>query len=831
MCFRLFFLVVCLNGFSLSPVLQVVIERDALQARVKELEATVAGLLRNTSMEVRESAANGSGIESDNAVLRGDRREPVDASRGDGAALALVLQGRIESLEQQLRHALEDNGVLQRSVDALQCRLHAQEQQQQQQQQQVASAGAGEGREEAAHARRARAIEEALQLHNLSMSDFGQPVDVIEDEDDYEMTGAGVGAGSGTGVGVRTLGGDIGGAGGKGAGGGRVLARSLTEEQLQSLVRQSLGTGILLASSPAAAAAARDQLLLGPGQGLGQGLGQGQSNDTGDGDGSMSWISALSYSMESFEEGGEAGEEGAGAGEEQVGHEGQDGRKGLERQEREVAGTGTEGGGEGASIDRSRNNDGDDGGTYDRSTRPRPPSTTVSAQSFEEVGVQRNERSIGPKNRRTSCVTSQLELQNRHRVEDYMRRDPEHNGPQAAPREKEEEQTSTRGAVAGGLQGVQSTDSAESSGGTEAGAEEVGYFMGALFSCLPAGAGVGAADHLGGTAAADATAGAMEDNPMRRASVPTSTSTSTSTYRPSEGILRTPMKVGPETYGAGGANAVAPAQVSVPASASMSTPYQRMVRTMTGGCLPPLDTLLRAAEDADWGVVGQMLDLHPTFAYRASEPSRRTVLHAVCSIHRRGGGGGSGAGGGGGAALDAAQVPIVEILLALQADPNALDAGGVTPLTLACIYQNWDVCDVLLKNGGDLNAPCTVQVHTAEYRYLRAEHPWFSFSTLPTNSKGSLVCIANDFVERSVFPSLCKSLQCTEQSKIPKAERTSCMVCRSVFAYYYFMSSGKISCVNCKRIICQSCCCGVNEDTVKSPGVEKFKCVVCFTND
>ncbi len=153
--------------------------------------------------------------------------------------------------------------------------------------------------------------------------------------------------------------------------------------------------------------------------------------------------------------------------------------------------------------------------------------------------------------------------------------------------------------------------------------------------------------------------------------------------------------------------------------------------------------------------------------------------------------------------------PIVELLLGLQADPNAQDVDGCTPLIVACAYREWGLCKLLLEAGGDLNVPCTMNSI-----FLQGDAR-ISFSKEKTDIKTVALmeksdCTASDLMPKAPRFKLFDAI-CVPQTRIPGETRDRCMNCAatfggdSSFGSMFRISSGKHHCRHCLRVVCQDC--------------------------
>lgn len=146
--------------------------------------------------------------------------------------------------------------------------------------------------------------------------------------------------------------------------------------------------------------------------------------------------------------------------------------------------------------------------------------------------------------------------------------------------------------------------------------------------------------------------------------------------------------------------------------------------------------------------------------------------------------------------------PLVEILLELDADPNAMDIEGCTPLLISVAHREWSICKLLLQAGGDLNIPCPMNSLMLQQG-----------TAYSSNAENFLVkseCTASDLMPRKARSQLFPCI-CVPQTHIPPESRDHCMNCGAMFrdlrtrSLLSFLSSGKHHCRMCNRVICQDC--------------------------
>lgn len=176
---------------------------------------------------------------------------------------------------------------------------------------------------------------------------------------------------------------------------------------------------------------------------------------------------------------------------------------------------------------------------------------------------------------------------------------------------------------------------------------------------------------------------------------------------------------------------------------------------------------------------------------------------------------------------------MVDMLLGMQADPNALDPEGCTPLIVACTFREWALCKLLLEAGGDMNIPCSMNsiflqgggsaavVIFGPYIASGQDTDDVSQRNLVTSKEHQdqqtmalmkrIDCTASDLMPRQPRYTLFGSLR-RRQTRIPGESRDCCMNCgnefhhaSSSFSMFRVMTSGKHHCRHCHRVVCQTC--------------------------
>lgn len=173
---------------------------------------------------------------------------------------------------------------------------------------------------------------------------------------------------------------------------------------------------------------------------------------------------------------------------------------------------------------------------------------------------------------------------------------------------------------------------------------------------------------------------------------------------------------------------------------------------------------------------------------------------------------------------------MVDMLLGMSADPNALDPEGCTPLIVACTFREWTLCKLLLEAGGDMNIPCsmnsvflqgggsaavvifgptTTTTGAASQRNLEMSKDRQDQQTMALMKR--IDCTASDLMPRQPRYTLFGSIR-RRQTRIPGESRDCCMNCgnefhhgSSSFSMFRVMTSGKHHCRHCHRVVCQSC--------------------------
>lgn len=169
---------------------------------------------------------------------------------------------------------------------------------------------------------------------------------------------------------------------------------------------------------------------------------------------------------------------------------------------------------------------------------------------------------------------------------------------------------------------------------------------------------------------------------------------------------------------------------------------------------------------------------------------------------------------------------MVDMLLGLGADPNALDPDGCTPLIVACAFREWNLCKLLLEAGGDMNIPCSMNSlflqggrgssmiidggsALSDGRNVLKSVDTRDQKTMDLMSR--IDCTASDLMPRQPRYTLFGSIRVI-QTRIPGETRDCCMNCgqefhhsSSALSMFRIMTTGKHHCRHCNRVICQTC--------------------------
>ena len=181
--------------------------------------------------------------------------------------------------------------------------------------------------------------------------------------------------------------------------------------------------------------------------------------------------------------------------------------------------------------------------------------------------------------------------------------------------------------------------------------------------------------------------------------------------------------------------------------------------------------------------------------------------------------------------------PLVQILLDMSGDPNAFNSDGCTPLMVAAAHGDWEVCELLVGAGGDLNALCRVTsrylLSNRQYLDFTKRHCEFGVAESGKDSIAAATCMPSDIIPRDVLPMLYNAIS-SRQSMVRRRNGNKCGECKESFDlllpcksdtsndYSYVMSllgmevdtvsctetGGTASlnnCGHCGRYLCQKC--------------------------
>lgn len=277
-----------------------------------------------------------------------------------------------------------------------------------------------------------------------------------------------------------------------------------------------------------------------------------------------------------------------------------------------------------------------------------------------------------------------------------------------------------------------------------------------------------------------------------------------------------------------------------PSQPSSSSTYSTATAAAAGGVV---DSGRGSTEDSnDDGVALKNIML---LLNAGSDPNARngrgvTALHFLCAN----------------SALHTMALPVLEVFCALGADCNIADFDGCTPLLVACAYRQWPLCEFLLRQGGDLNQPCSInspflRSGSDTLRQARRKSSLISadsllmmnasaavadeaassdgytsfadydMSSAVHNPGGSVAgaalhpeayCTASDLTPKAPRLRLFRCIT-APQTRIPGETRDRCMQCAGDFsgkdsANFYSMIglvTGRHHCRLCQRVICSNC--------------------------
>jgi hypothetical protein len=175
-----------------------------------------------------------------------------------------------------------------------------------------------------------------------------------------------------------------------------------------------------------------------------------------------------------------------------------------------------------------------------------------------------------------------------------------------------------------------------------------------------------------------------------------------------------------------------------------------------------------------------------------------TPLHIICSnSHLR---------------TSSSAGPLTEVILAFNAPPNATDIDGCTPIAIAAAFRDWNLCQILLNAGADINIPCLMKSRAFNGNEGKMWKPMLDDQLICN----SLDCTASDLIPHNYREKLFPHISC-KQTKISHKTRDRCMNCaadfgsersgflKAVLSKFSSNTTGKCSCVHCGRVVCGSC--------------------------
>ena len=128
--------------------------------------------------------------------------------------------------------------------------------------------------------------------------------------------------------------------------------------------------------------------------------------------------------------------------------------------------------------------------------------------------------------------------------------------------------------------------------------------------------------------------------------------------------------------------------------------------------------------------------------------------------------------------------PLVQILLDMSADANALNNDGCTPLMVAAVQGDWGVCELLVQAGGDLNAMCRITssylLNNHQYEGTVVKQCKYNEEGIDTDPIATATCTPSDIIPRDVLITLYGFIS-SRQSKVHKRCARKCAECKGVF--------------------------------------------------
>ena len=176
---------------------------------------------------------------------------------------------------------------------------------------------------------------------------------------------------------------------------------------------------------------------------------------------------------------------------------------------------------------------------------------------------------------------------------------------------------------------------------------------------------------------------------------------------------------------------------------------------------------------------------------------------------------------------------IVECLIDLGLEPNSADLHRLTPLILASMNADWEVCKLLLTAGGDLNLTCDKpikQLVSGRQSDILKEKSNFLY----TDFYEDYECSANDLIPAKMREELYAYIK-DEQTRVPLENIRHCSECGTYLTDLFESKSKsysilrifsrqqddversveqlfqrKTSCSHCGRVVCMLCCTSSN---------------------
>jgi ankyrin repeat protein len=181
--------------------------------------------------------------------------------------------------------------------------------------------------------------------------------------------------------------------------------------------------------------------------------------------------------------------------------------------------------------------------------------------------------------------------------------------------------------------------------------------------------------------------------------------------------------------------------------------------------------------------------------------------------------------------------PLVQILLDMAANANAMNNEGCTPLMVSAAHGDWEVCELLVAAGGDLNALCSI---TSGYLLNNRQYRAFSgIQNIASEEQKedpihTAMCAPSDIIPKDILCSLYRLIS-SPQTLVRKKNAKRCGECKTEFDqllpcptegankdYSYIMSllgievdvvnctetdrSGALNnCGHCGRFLCRKC--------------------------